>query len=66
MKLIGAMCILMIGSAAFAGGMETVIAPSVATLSGKIAEFAVYVHNTGHERVSVRLPARVICGITCA
>ncbi len=66
MRLMGALCILMIAGAAFAGGMETVIVPPAATLSGRIAEFAVYVHNSGEEGISVQLPSRITCSIASA
>lgn len=66
MRVLGIFCLLLIGTAAFAGGMETVVAPPTAAESGRPAVFSVYVHNTGGEAFPVRLPARLFCRIEAA
>jgi outer membrane phospholipase A len=66
MRVIGVFCLLFLCTAGHAGGMEAVIAPPVAAQSGRTAEFSVYLHNTGVEAVSVRLPGRLSCRIESA
>ena len=63
MRAISVFFLLFLSTAAFAGGMETVIAPPTAAQSGRMVEFSIYIHNTGGDVVSVRLPARLSCRI---
>lgn len=62
MRVLSFFWILFVGAAAFAGNIETVIAPPAEIpQSGQMAEFSVYVHNTGEETVSVKLPEQLTC-----
>jgi outer membrane phospholipase A len=47
---------------AFAGDLETIIAPPAETSqSGQPAKFSVYIHNAGKESIFVQLPVQVTC-----
>jgi outer membrane phospholipase A len=50
------------GIQAFAGNLETVIAPPAETSQGgQPARFSIYFHNTGKERLSMHIPVRTTC-----
>jgi outer membrane phospholipase A len=65
MKLMSALCFLMVAAEAFAGEMETVMAPPGVAMSGQLSEFTVYVHNSGEASLSVQLPDLATCVIEC-
>jgi len=62
--MLGAFWVLLVSAAAFAGDLDTVIVPPAEPAqAGRVAEFTVYVHNTGDEIVTVHLPNPVTCRI---
>ncbi len=64
MVLFCAVWILLVGTAAARDHLDIIIKPpKEAPRSGQMAEFSVYVHNTGDEMAHVILPARVSCRI---
>jgi outer membrane phospholipase A len=67
MRLLVLFWLLMTSTTAFAGNLETVIAPPAEPpRTGQVTEFSVYVHNVGDEIAAVHLPARVSCRISSA
>ncbi|MFC1829335.1 phospholipase A [Thermodesulfobacteriota bacterium] len=64
MRVLSVFWILMVGAAAYAGDVVTIIAPPAKIpQSGHTSEFSIYVHNSGDETVWMKLPGQLTCQI---